>query len=77
MQAFERFIADVMDYNRFDPDPDMQKFIGGFEKRYMSKRAERTPISFDELQGNTSPVRTVTKQSAGELSNERDKGKSR
>lgn len=77
MQAFERLISEVMDYNRFDPDPDMQKLIGSFEKRYMSKRAERTPISFDELQGKTASARTVTKQSAGELSNERDKGKSR
>lgn len=77
MQAFERFIGEVMDYNRFEPDPDMQKLISGFEKRYMSKRAERTPISFDELQGNTASVRTAAKQPSGELSNERDKGKLR
>lgn len=66
-----------MDYNRFDPDPDMQKLISGFEKRYMSRHAERTPISFDELQENTAAVRTAAKQPSGELSGERDKGKLR
>lgn len=77
MQAFERLITEVMDYNRFEPDPDMQKLIGGFEKRYMSENAERTPISFDQLKGDTAPVRVAARQPSGEFSNERDKGKLR
>ncbi len=81
MQAFERKVGELFDFNHFEPHPEMEKLIEGFEKSYLSGEKEngkREPISFKELEGDE-----TTKTSHGitaptkESKTEKDKGKQR
>ncbi len=81
MEAFERKVGEIFDFNHFETHPEIEKLIEGFEKSYLcgeKENGKREPISFKELEGEE-----TTKTSHGitvptkEFNKEKDKGKLR
>ncbi len=78
MERFESEISKILDFNRFELQPEMQELISGFEKSYLGGEKEsgrREPISFSELQGEDRADTRTTKPEAGRLSREKEKDK--
>ncbi len=79
MERFEREIITILDFNRFELQPELQELIGGFEKSYLGGEMEnggREPISFKELQGEGQADIRSTKPEPKEPSRSKDKGSS-
>lgn len=81
MEAFERKVGELFDFNLFEPHPEMERLIEGFEKSYLGGEKEngkREPVSFKELEGEetTKTPQGITTPPK-ELKTEKDKGKLR
>ncbi len=78
MEAFERKLMELFDFNRFEPHPEMVELIDGFEKRRLARDIgtnKREPISFRQLEGADAGTNRATRPSSGEPTKKKDKGK--